>query len=297
MRNCYRPTGIFAGIEPDHPHNRGLVADWTVTNRPGWSRGATLRDLAMTVRRSYPGTLTSGPTWQGAKGRQGGFGALQYDGSDDYVDCGTIAAMVQPVTVAAWVNPTNFAATRTIFGGTSGVLQFRINTSGVLAFVKLNILNIGASTGTVTAGVWSFVAGTYDAAGNFAFYLNGVLIGTGTNSTNMEGFGVQLGRNGVSAGAEQFLGQMDSNLVLSRVLSAREIAALYDETRLGNPERYRWAGGRWFLGTTTGIFGFADNRDGTGNASHNASGTGSADRNCSGSGKLAGFSGTGRPPD
>lgn len=281
-----RTADIFAGLEPAHQLNRGLVSDWTVISRAGWSRGATLRDLSCTIRKNNNGTLTSGPTWQGAKGRPGGFGSLSFDGTDDYVDCGTIPQMNYPFTVSAWVLPTDFSTARTIFGSSGAGLQWRINTNGRLAFFKQNVQGIGAGNVSVTAGVWSHVVGTYDTSGNFAHYINGVSAGGGTTGVvTLDAFGVQIGRNGV--GAEYFLGLMDSHLLFSRAMTAREVGNLYRETKFGNSERYHWLGENWFLGTTTGFFGNADNR----------SGTGSASRSCSGTGKLAGFAGTGRPPD
>jgi hypothetical protein len=64
-----------------HPLNRGLVADWTILPIPGWRGGLTLRDLVRGGRRPNDGTLTAGPTWGGAKGRPGGFGSLNTNGT------------------------------------------------------------------------------------------------------------------------------------------------------------------------------------------------------------------------
>src|SRR3990167_9254519 len=53
------------------------------------------------------GTLTNGPTWQGAMGRPGGNGSLNFDGTDDYVDCGAMLGSqpVNDLTVSMWIAP------------------------------------------------------------------------------------------------------------------------------------------------------------------------------------------------
>lgn len=62
------------------PLNRDLVSWWL--NLPQRGKGNTFFDVAGTNH----GTLTNAPTWQGASGRPGGFGAVNIDSTDDYVD-------------------------------------------------------------------------------------------------------------------------------------------------------------------------------------------------------------------
>ena len=72
------------------PLNRGLSA-WFVA-LPDKQRGLTrFRDLC----RRYDGTLTSGPVWSGPRGRTGGWSALEFDNTDDYVDLGTSPTILE----------------------------------------------------------------------------------------------------------------------------------------------------------------------------------------------------------
>src|SRR4051812_47331231 len=89
-----------------HPLNVGRVAWWLAGDTsPYW--GAPLyRDIVpkSSSGGGNHGTLTGGPAWQGPAGRPGGWGSVSFDGSDDYVDCGTGASLgiTGDLTIAGW---------------------------------------------------------------------------------------------------------------------------------------------------------------------------------------------------
>lgn len=123
-----------------------------------------------------------------------------------YVDLGSNAALEtsKPVTVSAWVNVSNSVNGKTIWGptATTGPLQFGTSGGGTptLFFNKSNLVNIGNSTGTITSGTWAHVGVSYDGSGNYAFYINGAVSGTGTNNQTFATSGnASLGRNGGNA--------------------------------------------------------------------------------------------------
>lgn len=216
-------------IDRGHPLAKGLVSFWLPL--PGRGAGRTLFDLA----GRNDGTLTNGPTWTTGPT---GFGAVQFDGSDDYVLTGL--SIDKPVTVGAWVNPSSLASTRTVFGGlpSGGWLQFRVETSGALRWVKSNTADIGSGTaGVVSAGVWTWVMGTYDASGNYTFSANGVAAGSGTNSQTISPAAVAFGTNSLS---EMFAGGMAGMCAWpGRIFSAADCSAVYDQARRGFPDLLR----------------------------------------------------------
>jgi hypothetical protein len=214
-------------INRSHAFARGLGGMWLPL--PWYSSGPRLIDIA---GRNH-GVLTGAPTW--AAGPTG-FGAIKFDGVLDSVET-SYAGIDKGCTLAAWVNPSALSEIQTIFGSLAANqwLQFRINTNGALSFVKASTIDIGTGTaGVVTTNTWTFVTGTYDTSGNYAFYANGVPCGTGTNSQTINPATLGFGRN--TGNGEDFTGRMTSMMMWpSRILSASEVAVLSNEARTGFP--------------------------------------------------------------
>lgn len=215
-----------------HPRAARLAAAWQC------AEGCGLR-LNDSAGRNV-GTLASGVTWSGGPTGK----ALLFNGAG-YVDCGVRIGTVintPPVWLSAWVNPTTFADTRTIFGWQSnGGLQFRIETSGAIRFVKQGIADIGSGTaGIVAPGVWTRVDGSYDAAGNYKFWANGNPAGGGSNLQSLTASNLLLGTN--LGSIEFFLGGMTDIRVRRRIPSDAEVLAEctdpYAMFRRSRVERY-----------------------------------------------------------
>jgi hypothetical protein len=132
-------------------------------------------------------------------------------------------------TYAAWVKPTNFTAARTIIGSSSNNgPQFRIDASnGRLELGVQNVVAIAITSTGVTANAWSHVAVSYDAAGNFAFYINGVqqsVLGAPPNLQTFTFSNFLIGKK--ASTVDTFLGSMNDVRIYNRVLSSAEMAAL-----------------------------------------------------------------------
>jgi len=84
-------SNLSLGIEP------GLVAYWKFNE----GEGTTAKDSS---GNNNDGTLKNGPQW--VEGKVGM--ALEFDGSDDYVDCGSDSSLdiTDELTVEAWIYPT-----------------------------------------------------------------------------------------------------------------------------------------------------------------------------------------------
>lgn len=133
-------------------------------------------------------------------------------------------------TYCAWINPTNVAGTtETIIGpSASGGPQFRVS-SAKLQLLSSSIVSIATSTGSVTQSVWSHACVSYDASGNYAFYINGAPSGSGTNLKTLTLTGNFLFGAKASGSSEQYHGVIDDARIYNRVLSADEISNLYHE--------------------------------------------------------------------
>jgi hypothetical protein len=249
----------------DHPLNRGIVSWWLPL--PHLKGSTTLFDLVKTGRNH--GTLTNGPTW--TAGRDG-FGALQFDGSNDYVDCGLAGNFT---TESFWiefhVNPASLPTTGTggnpvfVYKGAFNVggwyvqcqqnsttrdLVFVTNQSGANQQTKsvANVLTVGADHHVVV---------TRDGAAA-KIYVNGSEVSYAASASHTNPASVAtsmvIGRYLASAANFHVTGRMDFvRIGANRVPSASEVAALYDQFRRSYPDTLRrYSTARWFVGSAPG---------------------------------------------
>lgn len=149
---------------------------------------------------------------------------LSFNGSTSNIN--TIPNVLTSVfTYAAWINLKG-SGNRCIIADSNANngTEFRIDTNGKLELLKTAIASIATSTGIIPRGTWTHVAVTYDASGNYAFYINGVVSGSGTNLLTFVFGGIFVGKQNTG---EFFSGLMDELRVYSRVLAASEILNLY----------------------------------------------------------------------
>lgn len=249
MRLRSRPYGFVdpaCPLEPGHPLNRGLVSEWAVAPNSGWRGGLTFRDLARGMHKPNDGTLTNGPTWVGTRGRPGGYGALSFNGSDNYIACPTISHGTT-FTAGVWVWYSN--------AGQSAMFLSKepVNTNWHVMLEAGSLKQRGASSGASdlivaapAANVWHRIIAVY-AGTSFTLYVDGVQAGTGTQTAAADGGGaIDFGRYD---SGYYYAGLMDDvQLWPGLALTAADVAADYDQSRRGNPDRWRWVGKRtWFV--------------------------------------------------
>jgi hypothetical protein len=159
-------------------------------------------------------------------------GALSFDGVDDYVSVPDSPSVdfspTSPITIDLWAYRTasdstmHLIAKRDYCGSINFQIAFDQNTG--LHFV-------GNSGGVVTnadlpLNTWTHLAGTFDGANTFKFYINGLLAGTGSGTLGpVNDFHLTIGKAG-SCGY-LFKGIIDEVEIFNRALSAEEIAAIY----------------------------------------------------------------------
>jgi len=187
---------------------------------------------------SNHGTIYGGASWTSGKVN----GALNFDGSNDYVNCGKSAVLdpTQEATVEAWVNfkklPSAAGHIMAIAGRSfvGADLDLQTETDNRFKFY----IGPGAGGGCVAisntvvqADKWYHVVGTYQANSNMKIYVNGTLERTTS---------ISIARNHNSGtfcigaspywGGRFFNGTIDEVSVYSRALSAEEIWAEYTRT-------------------------------------------------------------------
>lgn len=125
------------------------------------------------------GTLTTGPLW--TPGKYGP--AVQFDGSDDFIDVGAGPGTVN--TVSFWVFPTTTTEYPIDLNGTEYVW---INAGTVTAqgFTTPTIYINGVAATTISAGVWSHVAVTTATALNASDFDIGRIEGVGNHEGKID---------------------------------------------------------------------------------------------------------------
>jgi hypothetical protein len=210
----------------------GLVGYWSA-----WlgSSGYRLLDRA----RSNHGTLTNmdaGTDWVGAtvQGRSGF--ALDFDGSNDYIDLVKQGALYRSgsISISAWIyrlgssgtvaSDYNAAGSRASFVLfiRSGKLEFFFESGGAVPIAQSSV--------DVPFNQWSHVCGTYDGTDRKVF-INGVLRGSNStaqsNLTQAEVGVTAIGRAGSFNGL--YLNAQIADVAMhNRALTASEVQTLYN---------------------------------------------------------------------
>jgi uncharacterized protein len=179
------------------------------------------------------GTLINGPAWV-----SGHFSnALQFDGTNDYVDIPDGFDNFQAgVTINVWAYPTaakNYARFVDFGNGTANdnIIFGRVSTDNDLfAEVWVGNSNGGrvTATGAISLNTWQMFTMTVDSAGNTKIYKNAALIQEGNTGipqyiTRTNNY---IGRSNWSADA-YYQGKMDNLRIYSYPLDQAAITALY----------------------------------------------------------------------
>lgn len=168
-------------------------------------------------------------------------GAVFNGSSSKLIAASNTSLDISTISWSCWVYRANTTSYFPIWNKTSGNgITFRINqTTNTLVIEKQGISTIATSSGTVGATTLTHVAATFDnTTGAYAFYINGVLSGSGTASTQSFSWGGD--RSIGNDGSLWANGTLDELAVWSRVLTAAEVTELYNS---GNGTQHLMDGG------------------------------------------------------
>jgi len=211
-------TNAYA-FNPDR--DPSLVGCWKLDE----TSGTTASDSSVNGNN---GKLVGNPTWTAGKVK----GALDLDGSGDYVDCGNPAAFGfgDTLTVCVWVNmrAVSGAWMAAVSKGESAWRLSINNTAQSFHFSVRGSPNYEAANGATTVGLgeWHHLCGTYDGAA-MRLYLDGKVDATTalTGGMHTAGGNLLFGDNPQATG-RYWNGQLDDVRVYHRALSAEEIAVI-----------------------------------------------------------------------
>ncbi len=178
------------------------------------------------------GTLVNGPQWTG-------YGALTFDGVDDYVTCGTASSLnlTDSLTITASINPASFG--KDGYGrivdkgsGSSGFSFFLEEESRSLVYVVYGGNLARSDSNVVALNQWQHVAVVYDnAAKRVRFYVNGQPAGssdyaTAPASSSTSPLAIGMRRQDLS---RAFHGDISAVRVYNCALDAETIGTIHSE--------------------------------------------------------------------
>jgi len=182
------------------------------------------------------GTLANGPIW--AEGNDAG--ALQFDGSNDYVNLGTPAELYIPdnYTYTAWfrvgedINGDSGPQYILCIGSRSDLVFGVEDNVGIDGDLSLHYYDtapgfhaVGVGKTVWSSGDWHMVAGTKDSATGHKIYLDGELKNSDTNTNNDNYATTRMVSIGARAwtGHQYYKGTIDDVRIYNRTLAQDEI--------------------------------------------------------------------------
>ncbi len=217
-------------ITVTNPSESNLLGQWTLDDGIGTIASDTSGN-------SNDGTV-SGAAWTHSGQVDG---ALDFDGSDDYVDLGNLNASADSLTISAWINADTFTHlssqdARIVSKATGTGSQdhyFMLSTikSNGATRLRFRLMTNGSTTtllgsgGVLTSATWIHVAAVYDGA-QMRLYQDGVEVGNTSKTGNIDqnAVAVWIGRN--PDGKRPFDGRIDEVYIYDQALTAAEIQVL-----------------------------------------------------------------------
>jgi hypothetical protein len=139
----------------------------------------------------------------------------------------TASVSNKTATYIARIKLTGTSTYRTIIGGSgNGALSLDVEqTTNKFRVLKQGVANIATSTSGLSANTDGVVAVSYDSSGNYAFYLDGSINGSGTNNQTLtSGLTLQIGIQ--TDVAQPFSGYIMAIALYSLELDATQIAEI-----------------------------------------------------------------------
>ncbi len=212
--------------EPNEPEpDPNLVAHWKFDESSG--------TMAYDSAGSSHGTLINGPIWTIGQID----GALEFDGVDDYISCGTGPAITgtEPFAVSVWVK-TNASKGQAVLvqrsessaHGSYGVsilddgrVQFHIYNGGYGVLFQSDV--------TVNDGLWHHIAVVRTNSTDGEIYVDGSLSGSDSGpARSLNNVPVWIGGPGFT-GPFDFEGSIDDVRIYDRALSVEEVEQLHQD--------------------------------------------------------------------
>src|SRR4030042_1197131 len=240
-------TAVYVNVTTSDDHNHSAFIDWN-RSLVGWwsfeSYNTTGRYDNSTYNNfgNFSGGLSTSNITTGKYGN-----ALSFDGTDDYLDAGDIAAIdaATQLSACAWVKHNSITSDDTMGGKWDTTIGFvllrddvgansgRTDTYTFTADGGAPYAQLEGATNASVAGVWTHVCGTYisGSATGLRLYINGVEDPNSPVSTTSIG-SIDSGSTPLEIGAvsstRYFDGTIDEVRLYNRALSPEEINASFN---------------------------------------------------------------------
>lgn len=177
---------------------------------------APLYSLALTARMSGP--------------------ALRFDGSDDYIDCGSIDLSGDTLSIEFWVFVDSLSSDLDLFDygdwpSSTGGIGVRTTSSNIVMTHNPSSWSVAAIFPTISTGTWNHLIFTYDKTNNqIKLFVNGAQSGTTQEPSpaTISLISTTLDIGAANYALSSFDGQIASMRVWKRVLSASEAEDAYN---------------------------------------------------------------------
>jgi len=181
------------------------------------------------------GTLTNGPTFTGSFG-----GSIVFDGTNDQVDVPSTNLPIQfgtsPFAIELWARTTDSSKRQGLICASGGpgngpIFAFQSTAVGVGIYGSADVVNTGASS--IAANTWyHIVLSRVSTSTNSSYiYINSVLKGTGTLSTNFSSTN-SVGIGYTPVAGEYTVGNISSvRIYKNKYLSESEILQNYNSNK------------------------------------------------------------------
>ena len=153
-----------------------------------------------------------------------GTGALDFDGSDDYVTL-TNPLNASAGTISFWINPDTQAENKHIICDINGYIAIRYLTANNLNFIINDGVAKNTSSQTITTGVWTHIVATWDSS-NIKLYVNASQVGSDVAAGALGGTASNLQVGGKTT--VKYDGKIDEVRVYNGALEQWEIDFLYN---------------------------------------------------------------------
>jgi hypothetical protein len=181
------------------------------------------------------GKLFGNPQWQPSAGKIGG--ALEFDGVDDFVDCGDDASLdiTDQITLAAWVKTNDAGNSQfnpfvTKGDRTYGLKHHSQNTIEFVIYDGTWRVTHYPVDGSFN-GLWHHLAGTYDGS-KLKLYIDGKLEVTTAYTGSIASSAANLNIASNSDESDRFYnGAIDDLRIYNYALSGNKITTLYNEDK------------------------------------------------------------------
>ena len=227
-------------INWNHAATNGIVAWWKVL--PQFWGGNTFRDL-LNQNHGTLTNMTAASDWTGKHGL-GGYGSIDLDGSNDFIDCGTTFGWerTQAWTLYCHLNRDVIDAAHDFFGnfvastfrgwGMLWAANNKLQVHLINTWGSNNRIEVDSTSADSTLG-WVRVGSTYDgssATSGIKIYKNGDAVASTALSHTLSATIVGGGNNGIGSrdvkSVAEFNGQFGEVLLYDRALSAPEMTQL-----------------------------------------------------------------------